>query len=70
MIMTKLFHREEKYIFSPAINKGMAFEGLKAYISYENMIAVGDSVIDLLMLQNKQILKLYIKKAYDGKQYI
>lgn len=39
------------YFFPSVINKGIAVERLKAYIIYEKIIAAGDSIIDLPMLQ-------------------
>lgn len=39
------------YFFPPVINKGIAIERLKEYISNEKIIATGDSSIDLPMLQ-------------------
>lgn len=43
------------YFFPPIINKGRAIERLNEYISDKKIIAAGDSVIDLPMLQKADV---------------
>lgn len=48
-------HGKKVYFFPPVINKGNAVERLKAYIPYEKIVAAGDSIVDLPMLQKADL---------------
>ncbi len=56
------------YFFPPIINKGSAIERLKEYIIHEKIIAAGDSIIDLPMLQ-KADLAIVPKELENSEWY-